>query len=57
MSNKNKDIPSSDNLLNTMPKGMLRGIEDQNLINTKIKYYGELYTKDFPVEWKNQNNL
>ncbi|MCR1897772.1 hypothetical protein NSA47_02060 [Irregularibacter muris] len=56
MSKEKKDILSNENPLNTMPTGMLRGIEDQSLINMKIKYYGELYTKKFPDQWINQNN-
>jgi len=46
-----------DHHLNIMPNGILNGIADQDLINTKLQYYGKSFTKKFPESWNKDIDL
>lgn len=53
MQNNNKKSQEgySDIHLYTLPNGFLGGIRDQDLIESKISYYGSMYTKEIPKSW------
>lgn len=37
--------------LYVLPNGFIGGIQEQDLINSKISYYGGMYTKEIPKDW------
>jgi len=49
--NRKPLIEQENHNLNVFSNGLLRSIEDQEMINAKIQFYGGLYEEKIPKEW------
>lgn len=47
----NSQDKSQDKHLYILPHIFIDGVSHQDLINSKISYYGSMYTKNIPKNW------